>query len=237
MFGFFDPLYLLFSIPALLLGLWAQWRVRSAVETWSRVYTGRGATGAAVARAILNAYGLSNVKVERVDGFLSDHYDPLSRTLRLSRANYDTPSVAAVGIAAHEAGHALQHAQGYWPLQLRSAIVPVVQFGSWLGPLVVMGGFMLLSLDAGIGYDIAWLGVLLFGAVAAFTVITLPVEFDASKRAKDVLIQGGMISPTEGQGVAAVLDAAALTYVAAAVSAISTLLYYVMLLTGMRRSE
>lgn len=232
---YISPLYLLFSLPAVLLGIWAQMRVKSAVEKWSRVFTGRGATGAAIARTILNANGLSDVRVERVEGFLSDHYDPLSRTLRLSAANYDTPSVAAVGIAAHETGHALQHAQGYWPLQIRSAIVPVVQFGSWLGPLVVMGGFVLLSLRLAIGYDIAWLGVLLFGAVALFTVITLPVEFDASRRAKEFLIQNGMISTEEGGGVAQVLDAAALTYVAAAVSAISTLMYYVLMLTGMRR--
>ncbi len=168
---------------------------------------------------------------------MSDHYDPLSRTLRLSAANYDTPSVAAVGIAAHEAGHALQHAQGYWPLQIRSTIVPVVQFGSWLGPLVVMAGFALLSFGAAIGYDIAWLGVLLFGAVALFTVITLPVEFDASRRAKEFLISSGMITNEEGGGVAQVLDAAALTYVAAAVSAISTLMYYVLMLSGMRRRD
>ncbi len=234
---YISPLYLLFSLPAVLLGLWAQWRVRSAVEKWSRVFTGRGATGAAIARTILNANGLSDVRVERVEGFLSDHYDPLSRTLRLSATNYDTPSVAAVGISAHEAGHALQHAQGYWPLQIRSAIVPVVQFGSWLGPLVVMAGFVLLSLGSAIGYNIAWLGVLLFGAVALFTVITLPVEFDASHRAKRFLIENGMINAEEGGGVAQVLDAAALTYVAAAVSAISTLMYYVLLLSGMRRRD
>ncbi len=234
---YISPLYLLFSLPAVLLGLWAQMRVKAAVEKWSRVFTGRGATGAAIARTILNANGLSDVRVERVEGFLSDHYDPLSRTLRLSAANYDTPSVAAVGIAAHEAGHALQHAQGYWPLQIRSTIVPVVQFGSWLGPLVVMAGFALLSFGAAIGYDIAWLGVLLFGAVALFTVITLPVEFDASRRAKEFLISSGMITNEEGGGVAQVLDAAALTYVAAAVSAISTLMYYVLMLSGMRRRD
>lgn len=234
---YISPLYLLFSLPAVLLGLWAQWRVRAAVEKWSQVFTGRNATGAAIARTILNANGLSDVRIERVDGFLSDHYDPLSRTLRLSVANHDTPSVAAVGIAAHEAGHALQHAQGYWPLQIRSAIVPVVQFGSWLGPIVVMAGFALLSFGAGVGYDIAWLGVLLFGAVALFTVITLPVEFDASRRAKEFLRDSGMISSEEGGGVAQVLDAAALTYVAAAVSAISTLMYYVLLLSGMRRRD
>ncbi len=233
---YISPLYLLFSLPAVLLGLWAQWRVRAAVEKWSQVFTGRGATGAAIARTILNANGLSDVRVERVDGFLSDHYDPLSRTLRLSAANYDTPSVAAVGIAAHEAGHALQHAQGYWPLQIRSAIVPVVQFGSWLGPIVVMAGFALLSFGAGVGYDIAWLGVLLFGAVAVFTVITLPVEFDASRRAKQQLVTLGVLGRDEMPGVNETLNAAALSYVAAFVASLGSLLHILMLLSG-RREE
>ncbi len=234
---FFDPLYFLFALPALLFGLWAQWRVKSAVNKYSQVYTGRGATGARVARSMLDAYGLSQVRVERTTGFLSDHYDPLSRTLRLSPQNYDTPSVTAVGIAAHEAGHALQHAEGYWPLQARSALVPVVQFGSFLGPLIFMGGFFLASAGSALGYNVAWLGVLLFGGTAVFSLITLPVEFDASRRAKEVLVQGGFITSEEGNGVAQVLDAAALTYVAALISAVSTLLYYAFLLTGLRRND
>jgi hypothetical protein len=234
---FFDPLYLVFTIPALLFGLWAQWQVKSAVSKYSQVYTGRGATGAAVARALLNAYGLNNVRVERADGFLGDHYDPLSRTLRLSPGVHDTPSVAAVGIAAHEAGHALQHAEGYWPLQARSAIVPVVQFGSFLGPLVFMAGMLLSYLGSGLGFSVASLGVLMFGAVAVFSLVTLPVEFDASRRAKDILATAGFARGEELTGVARVLDAAALTYVAALVSAISTLLYYVFLLSGLRRND
>lgn len=236
-FLFFDPLYLLFTIPALLFGMWAQWRVQSAVNKYSQVFTGRGNTGAAVARAMLDAYGLRNVKVERTPGFLSDHYDPLSRTLRLSPQNYDTPSVAAVGIAAHEAGHALQHAEGYFPLQLRSAIVPVVQFGSFLGPLIFMGGFMLASAGSALGWNVALAGVVLFGGTALFSLITLPVEFDASRRAKEVLVNAGFVTADEGSGVAKVLDAAALTYVAALISAVSTLLYYVFLLSGLRRSD
>lgn len=236
-FFFYDPLYLLFALPALVLGLYAQWRVQSAVNQYSRVFTGRGATGAAVARAMLDAYGLRNVAVERAQGFLSDHYDPLRRVLRLSPGVYDTPSVAAVGIAAHEAGHALQHAEGYWPLQARSAIVPIVQFGSWLGPLVFIAGYMLAMAESAFGYNLALIGVILFAAVAAFAVITLPVEFDATRRAKQVLVNAGFVTADEGSGVAKVLDAAALTYVAAAVQAISTLLYYVFLLSGLRRSN
>ena len=228
---YFNPLYLVFSLPALLLALIAQWRVQAAINKYSRVYTGRGATGARVARAILDGYGLQHVAVERTSGFLGDHYDPLSRTLRLSPEVHDTPSVAAVGIAAHETGHALQHAEGYWPLQARSAIVPVVQFGSYLGPLVFLLGFLLNFTG------LAWAGVFLFAGVAVFALITLPVEFDASRRAKELLASQGYAWGEELAGVSRVLDAAALTYVAGLAQALSTLLYYVFLLTGFRRRE
>ncbi|MBF8283765.1 MAG: zinc metallopeptidase [Chloroflexi bacterium RBG_16_63_12] len=228
---YFNPLYLVFSLPALLLALIAQWRVQAAINKYSRVYTGRGATGARVARAILDGYGLQHVAVERTSGFLGDHYDPLSRTLRLSPEVHDTPSVAAVGIAAHETGHALQHAEGYWPLQARSAIVPVVQFGSYLGPLVFLLGFLLNFTG------LAWAGVFLFAGVAVFALITLPVEFDASRRAKELLASQGYAWGEELSGVSRVLDAAALTYVAGLAQALSTLLYYVFLLTGFRRRE
>jgi uncharacterized protein len=169
------------------------------------------------------------VAVQRTSGLLSDHYDPLSHTLRLSDAVYDTPSVAAVGIAAHEAGHALQQADGYWPLQIRSAMVPVVQFGSYLGPIIFMLGWWLSVTP------LAWAGVFLFGAVALFSLITLPVEFDASRRAKELIASQGYAYGEELVGVSRVLDAAALTYVAAVVQAVSTLLYYVFLLSGSRR--
>lgn len=214
-----------------MLALIAQWRVQAAINKYSRVYTGRGATGARVARAILDGYGLQHVAVERTSGFLGDHYDPLSRTLRLSPEVHDTPSVAAVGIAAHETGHALQHAEGYWPLQARSAIVPVVQFGSYLGPLVFLLGFLLNFTG------LAWAGVFLFAGVAVFALITLPVEFDASRRAKELLASQGYAWGEELTGVSRVLDAAALTYVAGLAQALSTLLYYVFLLTGFRRRE
>ena len=228
---YFNPLYLVFSLPALLLALIAQWRVQAAINKYSRVYTVRGATGARVARAILDGYGLQHVAVERTSGFLGDHYDPLSRTLRLSPEVHDTPSVAAVGIAAHETGHALQHAEGYWPLQARSAIVPVVQFGSYLGPLVFLLGFLLNFTG------LAWAGVFLFAGVAVFALITLPVEFDASRRAKELLASQGYAWGEELTGVSRVLDAAALTYVAGLAQALSTLLYYVFLLTDFRRRE
>jgi Zn-dependent membrane protease YugP len=228
---YFDPLYLVFALPAFLLALYAQWRVQAALGKYSRVHTGRGATGARVARAILDGYGLHNVAVERTGGFLGDHYDPLHRTLRLSPEVHDTPSVAAVGIAAHEAGHALQHAEGYWPLQIRTAMVPVVQFGSYLGPIVFLLGFLLQMTP------LAWAGVFLFAGVAVFALVTLPVEFDASRRAKELLAGQGYAWGDELAGVSRVLDAAALTYVAGLAQALSTLLYYVFLLTGFRRRD
>lgn len=224
-------LYILFSLPALLLGLWAQAKVKSAFNKYSQVRTARGMAGAQVARMILDSNGLHNVNVEEVNGFLSDHYDPRSKTLRLSPQVYQSPSLAAVGVAAHEAGHAIQDQQGYSALTLRSAMVPSVQIGSWLGPIIFFIG---LFMNSALGQSLAWVGLILFGATALFTVVTLPVEFDASKRAKAILVNQGVVSTTELKGVNAVLDAAALTYVAAALQAISTLLYYAFILMGRR---
>lgn len=225
---FFDPVYLLFAIPPLLLGLWAQFRVKSAFGQYSKVRTGNGMTGAQMARLILDSNGLQTVVVERVNGMLSDHYDPRGKVLRLSESVYGTPSVAAVGVAAHEAGHALQDKQHYAPLRLRSAIVPAVNIGSWLGPIIFMIGFFM---SGATGNTIAIIGLLFFGMTAIFALVTLPVEFDASKRAKQQLATVGAISPQELKGVGQVLDAAALTYIAAAVQAVVTMLYYVSLLT------
>lgn len=233
---FFDPLYLIISLPALLLGFWAQMKVRSAFQKYSQVRAWSGMTGAEAARRILDSNGLHNVKVEQSNGMLSDHYDPRSKTLRLSPQVYGTNSVAAVGVAAHEAGHALQDKQGYLALQVRSAMVPTVQIGSWLGPIVFIAGFFMLQfLPGDFGFTVATIGLILFAATAVFAVITLPVEFDASKRAKQLLVHQGVISSQESKGVNSVLDAAALTYVAGAIQAVSTLLYYALLLFGMRR--
>lgn len=228
---YFSPLYFIFALPALLLGLWAQMRVRSAFAKYSRVRAASGITGAQAARRILDANGLQNVMVERVGGRLSDHYDPRSKTLRLSEDVYSTPSLAAVGVAAHEAGHALQDKVNYGPLTLRSAMVPTVQIGSWLGPIIFMIGLFMSGM---FGTTIAWIGIAVFGATALFSIVTLPVEFDASRRAKELLVSTGVVVPQEMQGVKGVLDAAALTYVAAALQAIMTLLYYATLLMGRR---
>lgn len=226
---FFDPLYLIFALPGLLLGFWAQSRVKRNFNTYSKVRTARNVTGAEVARQLLDAQGLYDVAVEETQGFLSDHYDPRSKVLRLSPDVYRTPSIAAAGVAAHEMGHALQDASGYFPLQVRSTLVPAAQFGSSLAPWLFIGG-LLLNFTS-----LAWVGVIMFAAAVLFTLVTLPVEFDASKRAKQLLVSNGVLIGEEINGVNKVLDAAALTYVAAAVSAIGTLLYYVLLLTGGRR--
>jgi hypothetical protein len=233
---FFSPLFWILAIPGLVLGLWAQSRVKSNFNKYGKVRTLRNVSGAQVARDLLDAQGLYDVAVEETQGMLSDHYDPRSRVLRLSPEVYRTPSVAAAGIAAHEMGHALQHAKGYAPLQLRSTLVPATQFGSNLAPMIFMGGFLLQWLGAAsIGYWIAWVGVALFAIAVVFTLVTLPVEFDASRRAKALLQSQGIIIGDEMTGVNKVLDAAAWTYVAAAVAAVGQLLYYVLLLTGGRR--
>ncbi|MGB5049484.1 MAG: zinc metallopeptidase [Caldilineaceae bacterium] len=227
-------LYILISLPALLLGLWAQMWVKSAFKKYSKVASARGITGAQAARRILDANGLYEVQVEQVNGFLSDHYDPRSKVLRLSPDVYRSPSLASVGVAAHEAGHALQDQKHYAPLVWRSAMVPTVQLGSWLGPIIFMAGFFLIGSLGQMGETIAWIGLALFAATALFAVVTLPVEFDASKRAKLLLVSEGILAPQEMGGVNKVLDAAALTYVAAAVQALMTLLYYAYLLMGRR---
>ena len=228
---YLDPLYLILALPGLLLGLWAQMRVKGTFNKYSKVRTASNLTGAEIARHLLDSQGLNDVRVEQTQGFLSDHYDPRTRVLRLSPDVYRTPSVAAAGVAAHEMGHALQHSAGYGPLQVRSAIVPVVQFGSSLAPILILVGF-LLRFTA-----LAWVGVILFAGAVVFSLVTLPVEFDASRRAKALLTQGGIVSHEEAGGVNAVLNAAGWTYVAAAIAAIGQLLYYVLLLTGGSRRD
>jgi len=225
-------LYLLFSLPALLLGLWAQGKVRSAFNRYSRVRLSTGLSGAQVARRILEASGLYDVSIEVSRGLMSDHYDPRSKTLRLSSDVYQSNSLAAAGIAAHEAGHAIQDVKGYLPLQLRTTMVPSVQIGSWLGPIIFFVG---LLMRGALGPTLAWVGLGLFGLTSIFALVTLPVELDASRRAKKLLLAQGIVFQQEIKGASSVLDAAALTYVAGAVQAISTMLYYVFLLTGSRR--
>jgi len=233
----YDPTFLIFIVPAMILGLIAQAAVQGRFKQYSQVATMRGLTGAQVARQILDTNGLSGVSIEETQGFLSDNYDPRSQTLRLSPDVARSTSVAAVGVAAHESGHALQHARGYLPLQLRSALVPAVQFGSWLGPLIIMAGILLEALMGAftLGNALAWFGVLLFGLVAVFSFVTLPVEIDASARAKAMLYQYNIVDRRELDGVNKVLNAAAWTYVAAAIAALLQVLRWVFILTAGNR--
>lgn len=226
---FFDPLYLLMIAPALLLSVWAQFKVKRNFARYQQVPSSSGLSGAQVAQRILRGNGIHDVTVEEVQGFLSDHYDPAHRVLRLSPAVYRGLSVAAAGIAAHEAGHAIQHARAYGPLRLRSALVPVASLGSNLSWILIMAGLIIQWTT------LAWAGIALFSAAVLFSLVTLPVEFDASRRAKDVLPALGLVSPADQKGVSAVLDAAAMTYVAAAAAAILQLLYFVLRVTGSSR--
>jgi len=229
---FFDPVYFLIVGPTMLLALWAQMRVKSSYGKWSRYAASSGMTGAQAAEHMLRNAGLRDVRVEQVQGFLSDHYDPRARKLRLSPGVYGSNSVAAMGIACHEAGHALQHANGYAPLALRNAIVPAAQIGSWLAwPMILFG--MLLQMQ-----NLALLGVIAFSLLVVFQIITLPVEFDASSRAKKQLKTLGILhSEQESKGVAAVLDAAAMTYVAATIGALAQLLYFALRLGLLGRRD
>lgn len=223
---FFDPLYLVFALPGLLLGLWARSRVKRNFNKYAKVRTLQNVSGAQVARSLLDAEGLYDVAIEETRGTLTDHYDPRGKVLRLSPEVYHNSSVAAAGIAAHEMGHALQDAGGYFSLRIRSTLVPAAQFGNTLAPWIFFAGLLL-------GFtQLAWVGVIMFGAAVLFTLITLPVEFDASARAKKLLVSNGVLIGDEIKGVNKVLDAAALTYVAAAVSAIGTLLFFVLRLSG-----
>ena len=215
----FDPLYMLFVGPALLLALWAQSKVSSAYATYARVRAANGLTGAEVARQMLRLAGIDDVRVEPIGGRLTDHYDPRSKVVRLSEGVYYGSTVAAQGIAAHEVGHAIQHATGYVWLGLRNAIIPATQFGSQLAfPLFFLG--LILNLTS-----LVDLGILLFSLAVLFQVITLPVEFNASSRALAALAGGGYLRGEEVRGARAVLQAAALTYVAAMVMAVMQLLY------------
>jgi len=219
---FFDPTYLLFIAPALLLSLWASFRTKAAFNKYSRVRASRGLTGAQAARVMLDGAGIHDVQILLTQGMLTDHYNPASKTLNLSEAVYASSSIAAVGVACHEAGHAIQHAEGYKPLWLRSALVPTANIGSSVGYLVMFFGLFLHAAN------MVLLGATLFSAVLLFQIVTLPVELDASARAKRLAFSNGIVLEQERTGMSRVLNAAALTYVAAAVSTLMTLLYFLL---------
>jgi len=225
-----DPLYFVFALPALLLAFYAQFKVQSAYNKYLRVENWRGLSGSDVARHLLQATGLYHVRVEGTRGQLTDHYDPRSKTLRLSQQVAQGRSIAAASIVAHEVGHAMQDAQSYAPLKLRAGLVPVASVGSWLGPILFFLGLF-------ISPKLAWAGVGLFGLAAIFTLITLPVEFNASRRGLELLQVYQLADGRQMTAAKKVLDAAALTYIAALAQALATLLYYVFLLTGFRRRD
>jgi Zn-dependent membrane protease YugP len=226
----FSPFYFLFALPALLFGFYAQFKVRQAYAKYLRLSNRSQVTGRDAARRLLDANGLDQVEVQETRGTLTDHYDPRTKALYLSKNVAEVPSVASLGIVAHEVGHATQDAQGYVPLKVRSAIVPMVTVGSWVGPVLFLVGMLLQSATLPI------IGLALFSLTLVFALVTLPVELDASRRAVAMLQQNRLVANfDEEQGVRQVLSAAALTYVAAAAQALSTILYYLFLLTGGRR--
>ena len=216
----FDPMYLLFIAPALLFSLWASWRTRSNFKKYSRVAVSSGLTGAQAAQRILDGAGIHDVSISHARGILTDHYNPGKKTLALSQGVHGSRSLAAVGIAAHEAGHAIQHAREYGPLKIRSLLVPTASIGSNLGYIVMLLGLFIAS------QNMVLVGAVLFSAVLLFQLVTLPVEFDASNRAKALVVERGIVGASERNGMGKVLNAAAMTYVAAVVTSAATLLYF-----------
>ncbi len=228
---YFDIRYLLFSLPALVLALFAQWKVQSAYRKYSRIRNMRNLSGLEAARWLLRANGLGDVSVQGTRGVLSDHYDPRQKVLHLSRGVAESHSVAALGIVAHEVGHAVQDQVDYAPLRVRSGLVPVVNLGTWMGMILFFVGIVIqLS-------GLVWLGIIFFSGSVVFALVTLPVEQDASRRALQMLRADGLVGTTDLQGVQSVLSAASLTYVAALAQAVSQLLYFVFLATGMSRRD
>jgi len=228
--------YFIIALPALLLALYAQWKVQSTYSRYSQVPNARGITGQEAARILLRSAGLDHIRLEGTAGTLTDHYDPGKDVLRLSNGVANSPSVAALGIVAHEIGHASQDATNYSPLRLRAGMVPIVNIGSWLGPIVFFVGLMLVAPATG-SNTVAWIGLLLFAGTAVFSLVTLPVEFNASRRAQQLLENYQLANGEELKQTKAVLNAAALTYVAALAQSLSTLLYYFLILTGGRRRD
>ncbi len=235
-YGYFS--YLLFMLPIFILGIIAQSKVKGAYNKYSNVRNTKGLTGADAARMILNHYGVTDVSVVPVSGKLTDHYSPNEKVIRLSDGVFNSTSVAAVGIACHEAGHAAQHAEGYMPNKVRTALVPFCNFGSRYGILIAFIGMFIAALAnmAYIGEMMIYIGLGLYGLVAVFQLVTLPVEFNASKRAMDVIQAEGLLyEGAEQEGAKKVLSAAAMTYVAALATSVANLLYYILRFTGNRR--
>ena len=227
----FDMTYLLLVVPALILSVIAQIAVKSAYKKMAKVYSSRGYTGAQAAAAVLRYYNISDVRIEKIGGTLSDHFDPRTNVISLSEDVYDSPSIASVGIACHEAGHAAQHALGYRPIVWRNSILPVCRIGSWAGIPLALAGYFL-------GFEtLVWIGLLLYSAIMIFQLVTLPVEFDASRRAVQVIEETGMLQGEELSGAKKVLRSAAMTYVASLAVTMANLLRFILIFTGGRRKR
>jgi len=231
----FDPMWFLIMLPPFIFMIYAQAKVNSAFKKYSKMANSQRLTGAEAAERLLRANDLSNVRVEGVKSRLGDHYDPSKKVLRLSPAVANTPSVAALGIVAHEVGHAVQDKAGYAFLRFRTSLVPAANLGSTLGYIFVILGLLLVMFGTKFGMTVVWAGVFLFSLAVIFSLVTLPVEFNASNRARQMLRSTGIVSVQEYNGASAVLSAAALTYVAATLQAIAQLFYFVLLALGSRR--
>ena len=219
----FDWTYLVLVLPCVLLSLWASNRVNSTFKKYSKHYSMRRLTGAQAAQRVLAANGVSGVQIERISGNLTDHYDPRTNVIRLSDSVHDSTSVAAIGVACHEAGHAVQYAVNYAPIKFRAAIIPVTNFGSKLAMPLILAG-ILLSAMGGLSYTLVYLGIACFGLSLVFQLVTLPVEFNASRRAMEAIRNTGLLTSEEQQGARKTLSAAAMTYVAATAVALAQLL-------------
>ncbi len=233
---YFDWTYLVLVLPCVIFSMWASSSVNSTFQKYSTQYSARRLTGAQAAQRVLSQNGVSNVRIERVSGNLTDHYDPTTNVIRLSDNVYDNTSTAAIGVAAHEAGHAVQYAESYAPIKLRAAIIPITNIGSQLAmPLILLG--LVLSALEGVSFFFVYLGIACFGLSLVFQLITLPVEFNASNRAMAAIAQGGLLTEKEQQGAKKTLRAAAMTYVAATAVALGQLLRLVLLFGGRRRND
>lgn len=233
-FFFIDPMYFIYVGPAILLALWAEMKVKSAYASASRHQARSGLSGAEAAQRILNAYGVTDVAIQPVRSFLGDHYDPRNKVLRLSPDVYHGRSLASVGIAAHEVGHAIQDAQSYAPLAIRNGLVPMASIGSQISVVLVIAGIFLAYMHMALGQAVAIAGLGLFGTVVLFQIVNLPVEFNASSRARAILVNQGIVTAEEDRVVGKVLTAAAMTYVAATLTAIMQMLYFASLVLGRR---
>ena len=228
---YYDYQYLLMMLPVLLISLYAQWKVKSSFNKYSKVRNRRGLTGAMAADAVLRANGIHDVRIEQVRGSLTDQYDPRRNVIRLSESVYGSSSIAAVGVAAHEAGHAVQYAVGYGPVHIRSAMVGITNIGSQMGIILLMIGLLLNAAS------LFFIGIILFSLTAVFQLVTLPVEFNASRRAMDAIDGAALLDDEEAAGAKKVLSAAALTYVAALLTSVMQLLYYLSRFNGGRRDR